>query len=72
MLTLLDMPNSFRMRAKATARFSPECDLATSTISSNMQIGTPLFSKWTVTATKALWLGEVHASVAKLKAPLCS
>lgn len=32
----------------------------------------PAFSKWTVTATYALWFGEVHASVAKWSASSCS
>jgi hypothetical protein len=72
MLTLFDMPNTSTIWAKTAARFAPEWDFATSTISSNIQVDMPLLLEWTVTATKALWLGEVHASVAKLKAPLCS
>lgn len=37
-----------------------------------MEIGLPSFSKWTVIAVYALWLGDVQASVAKLSAPTCS
>jgi hypothetical protein len=66
------MPNSSRIRANAAARFTPECDWATSTRSSKRQMGSPFCSKWTVTATYALWFGDVHASVPKLKAPSCS
>jgi hypothetical protein len=41
-------------------------------MSSNILIGTPSFSKWTVTVTNAQWFADVHASVAKLSAPSCS
>ena len=41
-------------------------------MSRSIETGTTLFSKWMVTATYALWFGEVHASVAKLRAPTCS
>lgn len=41
-------------------------------MSRSMETGFPIFSKWTVTATYALWFGDVHASVAKLRAPVCS
>lgn len=41
-------------------------------MSRSIETGAPLFSKWMVTATYALWFGEVHASVAKLRAPTCS
>ena len=71
-LTLLVIPNLSRIVAKADARFNPECDLATSTRSRSIDTGTPPCSKWTVTATYGLWFGDVHASVAKLRVPLCS
>lgn len=71
-LTLLDIPNSLSIRANAAARFAPKCDMATSTTSSSRHIDTPSCSKCTVTATNALWFGEVHTSVAKLSAPSCS
>jgi hypothetical protein len=71
-LTLLDIPKSSRTFANATAKLTPECDSATSTKSNRIHIGSPLFSKWVVIAMNALWLGDVHASVAKLSAPLCS
>src|SRR5882724_958130 len=71
-LTLSETLNSWRMSANAAARLTPECDIATSTILRIMHIGTPLFSKWTVTAMNALWFGDVHTSVAKLSALSCS
>lgn len=61
------MLNSSRTWANATAKLTPKCDFATSTRSRSMEMGTPSCSKWTVIATYALWLGEVHASVAKLR-----
>jgi hypothetical protein len=51
---------------------TPECDMATSTISRTIHSGTPSFSKWTVTVTNALWFSEVQASVTKFRAPSCS
>jgi hypothetical protein len=45
---------------------------ATSTTSNINDIGTPLFSKWTVTAMKAQWFGDVHTSVTKFSSPSCS
>ena len=30
---------------------------------------TPFCSRWTISTTKALWLGDIHASVAKLSRP---
>jgi hypothetical protein len=66
------MPKSSSIFANAAARLIPECDFATSTISSNIVSGTPFNSRVTVTATYALWLGEVHASVWKFRAPSCS
>ena len=71
-LTFSDTPNSLSMRANTAARFKLECDSATSTMSNRRHIGELLTSKWTVTAMNALWFGEVHASVAKLRLPLCS
>jgi hypothetical protein len=68
-LTFSEMPYSSRISANAIARFSPECDLATSTISSSMQMGSPLCSKWTDTATNGQLFGDVQASVAKLSFP---
>ena len=70
--TLSKIPKSSRIFANAAARFNPECDFATSTRSRSIHKGMPLFSRWTVTATKALWLGDVHALVAKFSAPSCS
>jgi hypothetical protein len=72
LFTLSLIPNSSRIFANAAARLTPECERATSTISRSIEMGTPLFSKCTVTATYALWFGEVHASVAKLRSPTCS
>jgi hypothetical protein len=43
---------------------------ANSTTSSVVDMGTALFSKWTVTTMNARWFGEVHAFVAKLRPPL--
>jgi len=37
--------------ANAVARFSPECDLATSTRSRSIDTGSPSCAKWTVNAT---------------------
>jgi hypothetical protein len=42
---------------------------ATSTISNTRHSGVPFRSRWTVSATNALWFGEVHASVAKFSSP---
>ena len=58
--------------ANTSARLMPECDFATSTRSSSMEIGVLSCSKWTVNATNALWFGDVHASVAKFRLPLYS
>lgn len=41
----------------------------TSTISRRNEKGRPSCSRCTVHATKARWFGDVHASVAKLRAP---
>lgn len=44
----------------------------TSTMSNTIAIDTPSCSRCTEMATKALWLGDVQASVAKFKCPLYS
>ena len=63
------MPKSSRIFANATARLTPVCEQATSTTSSSRLMGTPFCSKCTVTATNALWFGDVQASVPKCNAP---
>ena len=70
--TLWLIPKSSSILANAAARLNPECDRATSTTSSSIPTGIPSTSKWTETATYALRLGDVHASVVKLRSPSCS
>jgi hypothetical protein len=53
-LTLSEIPKSSRIFAKAAANATPECDSATCTMSSNIDMGFPCFSKWMVTTTYAL------------------
>ena len=69
MLTLSDMPKSSRTFTNAALRVSPEWDAATLTMSRRKDIAAPLCSRWTVRATKARLLGELQASVAKLRRP---
>ena len=47
---------------------------ATLPTSKTRHSGVPFCSRWTVSATNALWFGEVHASVAKFNSPsyVCS
>ena len=68
-LTFSWIPNVCRTSANAFARFSPVWDMGTSTRSSSIDNGFPSCSRWTVIATKALWFGDVQASVAKLSFP---
>jgi hypothetical protein len=71
-LTLSDIPKSSRIFVNAAAGLRPECNMATSTKSNKMHMGSPLFLKCMVMVINALWLGEVHVSVAKLSSPSCS
>ena len=59
------IPKSSRTLAKAAAGFIPECDFVTSTRLRSIEMGVSSCMKWTVNSTKALWLGDVHASMAK-------
>ena len=68
-LTLSSILNSSRIFANASARLTPEWDVATSTRSNSIEIDAPSCSKWTIMATYALWFGDVQASVAKFNAP---
>ena len=70
--TLSLMPNSSRTWANIAAKLTPKCNFATSTRSRSMEMGMPWCPKWTVISMYALWLGNVHASVAKLRVPLFS
>ena len=71
-LTLSDVPKPSRIFANAAMRSRLECCMATFTKSIKMHMGSPLFSKCTVMVINALWLDEVHMSVAKLSSPSCS
>ena len=72
LFTLSLIPKSSRIPANTIAKLKPECKHRTSRRSKSIEIGTPVFSKCTVTATYSLWFGEVHASVVKFIEPLCS
>ena len=71
-LTLSDVLKPSRIFANAAMILRLQYHKATSTKSMKMHMGSPLFSKCTVMAINALWLGEVHMSVAKLSSPSCS
>ena len=84
-LTLSVILNSVSTCTKAAARFAPVWDLiphqadtpidkfphtcATSTTSKIIDSGAPFFWKWTHSTINARWLGDVHASVVKLRWP---
>ena len=72
LLTLSLIPKSSRILVNAAAKLRPECERVSSMMSRSIAIGTPSFSKWTITAMYALWLEDVHASIAKFSAPVCS